>query len=107
MYDHVEAIKSYVSTHLYYFCRLFLVRRRSIAADDKVNVLVGEDDVGLGVCVGLAFATRFPALSPISSVWFSWVSSDISVAYLLIPFTIVTHERVPSPNQELIMVSIP
>ena len=46
-------------------------------------------------------------LSSMSSMWFSWVSSDISVTYLFIPFTIITHERIPSPNKELIRISIP
>ena len=65
--------------------------------------VVEEDDVDLGLYFGLAFATGFPRLPPISSMW----TSDISVNYLFMPFTILTHERVPSPKRELIMISTP
>ena len=49
----------------------------------------------------LRLATSFPVLSPMSSMWLSWVSSVISTTYLLIPFTIVNQEQVPSPKKNI------
>ena len=58
------------------------------------NVTVEEE--GVDVCFGLALATGSPALSPMYSMCSFWVSSVISVTSLLIPFTIITQEQVPS-----------
>ena len=44
------------------------------------NVTVREEDIGIDVCFGLAAAIGFQVLSPMSSMWSSVVSSDISVA---------------------------
>ena len=64
-----------------------------------------EDNVEFDVCCGLAFATSFPVLlSPFLS---TRVSSDISVTYWLIPFTILNQEHVLSPNRDSIMIWTP
>ena len=64
-----------------------------------------EDKVEFDVCCGLALATGFPVLlSPILS---TRVSSEISVTFWLIPFTILTQEQVLSPNRDSVMISTP
>ena len=52
-------------------------------------VTVGEDDLGNDVCFGLALAVGVSALAPISSLWFSCISSNISVTYLFNSFPII------------------
>ena len=54
------------------------------------SVTVGEEDIGIHICFGLASATGVPVLSPMSSMSFSWVSSVIPVTYLFILFTIMS-----------------
>ena len=78
--DHVEAIWPSSSKLQKSFGRTLLDRHRSIFAREIV-VTLGKDGIGIDVCFGLAFAASLPALSPISSLRISLVSSDISVTY--------------------------
>ena len=66
-----------------------------------------EDDIGNDASVLLQQTVSRYWLQFQRCGFLSWVSSAISVTYLFIPFTIITHERVPSPNEDLIMISIP
>ena len=64
-----------------------------------------RDNVEFDVCRGLAFATSFPL--PFSPILSTWVSSDVSVTYLLIPITILIQKQVLSPKKDSIMISTP
>ena len=63
---------------------------------DNVKVSVGRD---------LAFATGFPV--PLLSTLLPGIASDVSVTYLLIPFTMRTQETARSRNKDSIMISTP
>ena len=56
---------------------------------------------------GLAFAAGIPALSPLSVVAVFLFFFLHSATFLFNPFTIITHKRDPSPNKDLILISIP
>ena len=69
----------------------------------RTGTLIDEFTTDFGF--GLAFATSFPVLMN-SSTFSVGVSSVVSVAYLLIPFTMRTHETVRSLNNDSIMISM-
>ena len=81
--DHLFDISKQLSS---YFTGLTSIHSRKWHG----SVTVGEEDIGIHICFGLASATGFPVLSPMSSVSFSWVSSVIPVTYLFILFTIMS-----------------
>ena len=64
-----------------------------------------KSQVKVGAGRGLAFATGFLVL--LLPTLALRISSDVSVKYLLIPFTIRTQEIVRSRNKDSIMISTP
>ena len=65
--------------------------RRGMETRDNVKASFGR---------GLTFATSFPV--PLFSTLVTGISSDVSVTYLLIPFTMRTQETVLSPKKKRI-----
>ena len=63
------------------------------------------DSVSVGFGCGFAFATAFPV--PLCSTLSIETSYDVSVRYLLIPFTMRTSETVRSRNEDSSMISMP
>ena len=61
------------------------------------------DNVRVGVGGSLAFATSVPV--PLSPTLATGISCDVSVTYLLSPFTIRTQETAWSRNKDSIMIS--
>ena len=63
------------------------------------------DSVTASFSCGFAFAAIFPVA--LGSTFSMEMVSDVSVTYLLIPFTIRTHEAVPSRHRDSIKISMP
>ena len=63
----------------------------------RIGTLIDEFTTYFGF--GSAFAKIFPVLMN-NSTFSAGISSDVSVTYLLIPFTVRTHETVPSLNND-------
>ena len=88
-------------------CCTFLVRRRSTHASDMVTQPSEKKSSALTFVSVLLWQQSFPVLSPMSSMWSSWISSVLSVTYLFVRFTIMTQELVSSPHDDCTMISIP
>ena len=69
----------------------------------RIGIETG-DNVTAGFGRGSAFPTGFPVRT--SSMLSTGISSDVSVTYLLTPFTTRTQETVLSRNKDSIMISI-